>query len=43
LRVLDKIEEMDYNVLARRPAISKGERLTLLVGALARVAFSRAA
>jgi phytoene/squalene synthetase len=43
LRVLDKIERLDYNVLARRPAISKGERLTLLVGALTRAAFSRAA
>jgi len=43
LRVLDKIEGLDYNVLALRPAISKGERLTLLLGALTRVAFSRAA
>ena len=43
LRVLEKIEALDYNVLARRPAISKAERLTLLLGALTRVAFSRAA
>ncbi len=30
MRVLDKIERQDYNVLARRPAISKFERLQLL-------------
>jgi squalene synthase HpnC len=43
MRVLDKIEQQDFNVLAARPAISKGERLRLLVGSLARVAFLRAA
>ena len=43
LLVLGKIEALDYNVLAQRPAISKAERLTLLLGALTRVAFSRAA
>ncbi len=43
MRILDKIEEQDYNVLAARPAISKAERLMLLLGALARAAFSRAA
>jgi squalene synthase HpnC len=43
MRVLDKIEQQDYNVLAARPAISKGERLRLLLGSLARVAFLRAA
>jgi squalene synthase HpnC len=43
LRVLDKIERQGYNVLAARPAISKAERVGLLLGALARVAFSRAA
>jgi len=43
MRVLEKIEQMDYNVLAARPAISKGERVRLLLGSLARVAFSRAA
>jgi len=42
MRVLDKIEKQGYNVLRARPAISKGERVTLLVGALARLAFSRA-
>ena len=43
LRVLDKIAGQDYDVLSRRPAISKGERVWLLVGSLARVAFARAA
>ncbi len=43
MRILDKIEEQDYNVLAARPSISKVERVALLFGALARAAFSRAA
>jgi squalene synthase HpnC len=43
LKVLEKIERQDYNVLAGRPAISKVERLGLLLGALRRRAFSRAA
>ena len=43
LRVLEKIERQGYNVLAARPAISKGERVRLLVASLARVAFLRAA
>ncbi len=43
LRVLKKIEEMRYDVLAARPAISKAERVRLLLGSLARTAFSRAA
>jgi len=43
LRVLDKIAAQDYDVLARRPAISKAERVWLLLGSLARVALSRAA
>jgi squalene synthase HpnC len=34
LRVLEKIERQNYNVLARRPAISKFERVRLLVGCL---------
>lgn len=41
--VLDKIEAQDYDVLSRRPAISKTERAWLLVTTLARRAFSRAA
>ena len=43
LRILDKIVEQEYDVLARRPAISKTERVRLLLAALARVALSRAA
>jgi phytoene/squalene synthetase len=43
LRVLEKIEAQDYDVLARRPAISKLERVGLLLGALARQLFARAA
>ncbi|MDQ6707288.1 MAG: squalene synthase HpnC, partial [Acidobacteriota bacterium] len=47
LRILTKIERQNYDVLSRRPAISKSERVRLLlgalVGALARRAFSRAA
>jgi len=34
MRVLEKIEQQDYNVLARRPEISKFERVQLLVGSL---------
>jgi len=34
LRMLRKIEQQNYNVLARRPAISKFERVQLLVGSL---------
>jgi squalene synthase HpnC len=43
MKVLEKIERMDYNVLAARPAISKVERVGLLLGAIRRHAFSRAA
>ena len=43
LRVLDKIVQQDYNVLAARPAVSKAERVRLLLGALGRLAFTRAA
>lgn len=43
MRILDKIEGQGYNVLAARPFISKVERVSLLFGALARAAFSRAA
>jgi squalene synthase HpnC len=38
--VLDKIEQQGYDVLSRRPKISKIERVSLLVGTLARVAFA---
>jgi phytoene/squalene synthetase len=43
LRVLDKIVQQDYNVLASRPSISKAERVGLLLGSLGRLAFIRAA
>lgn len=43
MRVLDKIRAQDYNVLARRPAVSKAERVTLLLSSLLRVAFMKAA
>jgi len=34
LRILDKIEHQKYNVLERRPSISKFERVQLLLGSL---------
>ncbi|HTS64282.1 MAG TPA: squalene synthase HpnC [Candidatus Acidoferrales bacterium] len=40
MRVLDKIEQQGYDVLRARPAISKVERVGLLLGSLARVAFA---
>ena len=43
LRVLEKIERQNYDVLGSRPAISKLERVGLLLGALTRRTFSRAA
>jgi len=43
MKVLEKIERQDYNVLAARPAISKIERVAILLGAIRRRAFSRAA
>jgi squalene synthase HpnC len=43
MKVLKKIEQQNYNVLAARPKISKVERVGLLLGALRRRAFSRAA
>jgi squalene synthase HpnC len=43
MRVLEKIRERDYDVLSGRPAISRGERVGLLIGAMARIAFRRAA
>ena len=43
MRVLDKIRQQNYDVLRARPAISKVERVGLLLQALVRVAFSRAA
>jgi squalene synthase HpnC len=43
LRVLDRIARLNYDVLAARPVISKAERVRLLLGSLARMAFRRAA
>ncbi len=43
MRILDKIERQDYDVLARRPAISKVERAGLLLEVLVRQAFRKAA
>jgi squalene synthase HpnC len=43
MRVLEKIESQDYDVLSARPAISKVERVRLLVASLARLALRRAA
>ena len=40
MRVLEKIEQQNYNVLAARPAISKIERVGSLRGALVRAAFT---
>ncbi|MEO8594208.1 MAG: squalene synthase HpnC [Candidatus Solibacter sp.] len=40
LRILDKIEQQGYDVLAARPKVSKVERVGLLLGSVARVAFS---
>ena len=43
MRILEKVEQQDYDVLSRRPAISKTERGWMLLAALARMAFARAA
>jgi squalene synthase HpnC len=43
LCILDKIARQNYDVLSRRPSISKVERVRLLAATLARVAFARAA
>ncbi len=39
LKILEKIERQDYDVLRARPAISKVERVGLLLGAITRRAF----
>jgi len=43
LRVLDKIRAQGYDVLKARPAISKSERVELLLKSLVRLAFRNAA
>lgn len=40
MKVLDKIRAQDYDVLRERPAISKPERVRLLLRSLVRVAFA---
>jgi len=40
MRVLKKIEAQGYDVLRARPAVGKLERVGLLFGSLARVAFT---
>jgi squalene synthase HpnC len=42
MRILEKIAQQDYNVLERRPSISKVERVRLLAGTLVRAAFTGA-
>jgi squalene synthase HpnC len=43
MRVLEKIEAQGYDVLRARPAVSKMERVRLLLGSVARVAFTHRA
>jgi squalene synthase HpnC len=43
MRMLDKIAAQGYDVLVRRPSISKTERVWILLRTLARVALARAA
>lgn len=43
LKILEKIERQGYTVLERRPAISKAERVALLLGVLWRRGLGRAA
>ncbi len=41
LAILKKIEAQDFDVLSRRPKISKSERVAILLGTMARMAFQR--
>jgi phytoene/squalene synthetase len=43
MHVLKKIEQQNYDVLSRRPKISKVERVGLLLASVARMTFGRAA
>jgi phytoene/squalene synthetase len=43
LKILDKIEQQDCNVLRSRPSISKVERVGLLLGAITRRALASVA
>jgi squalene synthase HpnC len=40
MRVLEKIEQQNYNVLAERPTVSKTDRISLVAHALLRAAFT---
>lgn len=40
MKVLDKIRRQHYDVLSKRPSISRAERAALLLGSLARAAFA---
>jgi squalene synthase HpnC len=40
MRVLEKIEQQNYNVLAARPTVSKTDRISLVAHALLRAAFT---
>ena len=40
MRVLEKIEQQNYNVLAARPTVSKTDRIGLVAHALLRAAFT---
>jgi len=43
MKILEKIERLNYDVLSARPKISKLERVSLLVSAVRHAAFARAA
>jgi squalene synthase HpnC len=43
MRVLDKIRQQNYDVLSRRPKVTKAERVGILIGTMLRVAFQKAA
>jgi squalene synthase HpnC len=43
MRVLDKIRQQNYDVLSRRPKVTKAERVAILIGTMLRVAFQKAA
>jgi squalene synthase HpnC len=41
LRILEKIESQDFDVLSRRPVVTKADRAVLLLGSLIRIAVRR--
>jgi len=43
LAILRKIEQLDCNVLSRRPSISKSARVAILLGTMIRMALTRRA